>query len=51
MPSVMTFEFLSHFKEETLLTPEGEYEEDYILEQIKEYVISTTGAPELDVDV
>ena len=31
-PSFMTSEFLSHFKEENLLMPEGEYEEGYIME-------------------
>lgn len=31
-PSIVTYEFLDHFREENLITPEGEYEEDYILE-------------------
>ena len=31
-PSVVTSEFLGHFREENLLTLEGEYEEDDILE-------------------
>ena len=31
-PSVVTFEFLGHFREENLLTLGGEYEEDYIFE-------------------
>ena len=28
----MTSEFLTHFKEENLISPEGEYEEEYYLE-------------------
>ena len=30
-PSVVTPEFLGHFREENLITQKGEYEEDYIL--------------------
>ena len=30
--SAVTPKFLGHFKEENLITPEGEYEEDYVLE-------------------
>ena len=31
-PLVVNSKFLSHFKEENLITLEGEYEDDYILE-------------------
>ena len=31
-PSIMTSEFLGHFREENLITLEGEYEKDYVLE-------------------
>ena len=34
-PSVMTFECLDHFREENLITLEGEYEEEYVLEAPK----------------
>lgn len=30
--SIMTSEFLGHFREENLITLEGEYEKDYVLE-------------------
>ena len=30
-PSVVIFKFLGHFREENLLTLEGEYEKEYIL--------------------
>ena len=32
IPSAVTPEFLHHFREENLITPEGEYEEEYVLE-------------------
>ena len=32
IPSIVTPEFLGHFREENLITLEGEYEEDYVLE-------------------
>ena len=32
IPSTVIPEYLHHFREENLITPEGEYEEEYILE-------------------
>ena len=32
IPSAVTPEYLHHFREENLITPEGEYKEEYILE-------------------
>ena len=34
IPSAVTPEYLHHFREENLITPEGEYEEEYILEAL-----------------
>ena len=40
IPSRVSFEFLRSFREENLITPKGEYKEDYIMEvpDIKERV-------------
>ena len=34
IPFAMTSEFLHHFREENLITPEGEYKEEYAFEAI-----------------
>ena len=34
IPSAVTPEYLHHFREENLMTPKGEYEEEYVLETL-----------------